>query len=114
MTSRTKIVLLPKKDEKNVNTIKNQSALVVAQPLKRRKRKSATDPTLSGLCLDPSLEDLVRLRVAQIHECEWSMHEQTKKMKARGERTFRLGLLKEWRTQMIFSDRARHLRRADL
>jgi alkylhydroperoxidase family enzyme len=55
--------------------------------------------------MDNSLEDLVLLRVAQIHKCEWSIHEQTKKLKASGERTFRLGLLKEWRTQMIFSDR---------
>jgi alkylhydroperoxidase family enzyme len=90
-----------------MNTKEDQSALVVAQSLNRRKRKRPTEPTSSGLYLEPSLEDLVRLRVAQIHECEWSMHEQTKKMKARGERTFRLGQLKEWRTQMVFSDRER-------
>src|SRR5271156_716290 len=107
MTSRTQIILLPEKGEKNMNTLEDQSALVVAQSLNRRKGKRATDPTSSGLYLDPSLEDLVRLRVAQIHECEWSMRVQSKKMKARGERALRLGLLKEWRTQMIFTDRER-------
>jgi AhpD family alkylhydroperoxidase len=88
----------------------NKSLEVLPAPVatkitRGRKRRRATDPTSSGRYLDPGLEDLVRLRVAQIHECEWSMHEHTKKLRARGEKPLRLVLLKEWRTQMIFSDR---------
>jgi alkylhydroperoxidase family enzyme len=89
------------------SSLEHLPAVIATKVTRGRKRKRATDPALSDLYPDPGLEDLVRLRVAQIHECKWSMHEQTKKMKARGERTFRLGLLKEWRTQMIFSDRER-------
>ena len=87
------------------NSLEYLPALVATKIIRGRKKKRAADLTSSALCVDPYLEDLVRLRVAQIHECEWSKHEQTKKLKARGERMFRLGLLKEWRTQMIFSDR---------
>jgi AhpD family alkylhydroperoxidase len=105
MIPRTENILLPRNNEKTLNVLEDLSALVVTESLKGIKPKTTTDPKSSGLCLDPGLEDLVRLRVAQIHECKWSMHEQTKKLRARGERSFRLGLLKEWRTQMIFSDR---------
>ena len=79
--------------------------LIAPRFARGRKRKRATDPALPGLHRDAGLEDLVRLRIAQIHECEWSRREQTRKLKARGERTLRLNLLGEWRTQMIFSDR---------
>jgi len=87
------------------NSLENLPALIATKITRGRKKKRATDPTSSAPYLDPDLEDLVRLRVAQIHECDWSMQEQTKKLKARGEKPFRLVLLKEWRTQMIFSDR---------
>jgi AhpD family alkylhydroperoxidase len=87
------------------NGLEDLPALIATKITRGRKKKRPANPTSSVFYLDPSLEDLVRLRVAQIHECEWSMHEQTKKLRARGEKSIRLGLLKEWRTQMIFSDR---------
>ena len=105
MISRTANISLPRNNVKTLNVLEDLSALVVAESLKKTKPKRTADPASSGLCLNPGLEDLVRLRVAQIHKCKWSMHEQSKKLRARGERSFRLGLLKEWRTQMIFSDR---------
>ena len=80
------------------NSLEDLPALIATKITKGRKKKRSADLTSSALCVDPYLEDLVRLRVAQIHECEWSMDEQTKKLKARGKRTLRLGLLKEWRT----------------
>jgi alkylhydroperoxidase family enzyme len=80
-------------------------ALIAPRIARGRKRKRATDPALPGLHRDTGLEDLVRLRIAQIHECEWSKREQTRKLKTRGEKTLRLNLLGEWRTQMIYSDR---------
>ena len=65
----------------------------------------ATDAARTGMDLNPGLLDLVGLRVAQIHDCEWSVQEQVKKLKAKGETSRRMRLLKDWRSEMIFSDR---------
>jgi alkylhydroperoxidase family enzyme len=70
---------------------------------KGRKKGMASDTAGTDMDLDPGLLDLVRLRVAQIHGCEWSMQEQTKKLKAEGETACRLRLLKDWRRQTIFT-----------
>jgi alkylhydroperoxidase family enzyme len=55
--------------------------------------------------LDPCLLDLVRLRVVQIHGCEWTLNEQTQRLKVMGETSHRLQSLSDWRNQTIFSDR---------
>ena len=55
--------------------------------------------------LDPGLLDLVRLRVFQLHGCQWHVHEQGQKLKARSDTSRRLRLLKDWRRQEIFNDR---------
>jgi AhpD family alkylhydroperoxidase len=49
--------------------------------------------------------DLVRLRVAQIHDCPSCAEEPTKALQAHGETGLRLRLLKDWRARAIFSDR---------
>lgn len=55
--------------------------------------------------LDPCLLDLVRLRVVQIHGCEWTLNEQTQRLKVLGETSHRLQSIHDWRNQTIFSDR---------
>ena len=68
------------------------------------KRKHSIDCE-APVQLDESLMDLVRLRVAQIHDCQSCINEHTKELKARGATDLRLNLLKDWRTQAVFSDR---------
>lgn len=57
------------------------------------------------MCWDPCLEDLVKLRILQIHGCKSAVQEQKTRLKARGETYQRLRLLEDWRRQAIFSVR---------
>ena len=106
MTPRTKIVACRKGEETEM--IRSLEDLTALTPVKFRRniqKKTAIDYTMTDIHLDPGLEGLVRLRVAQIHGCKWSMHEHTKMLKAEGETTRRLRLLKNWRQQTVFCSR---------
>lgn len=73
------------------------------QVSKGRKKRTATDITQTNADLHSSLLDLIRLRVAQIHGCSWSVQEQIIKLKDLGETDRRLRLLKRWRSEAVFS-----------
>lgn len=106
MTVRTKIVSCRDKEEKEmISTLEDLTALTPVKVRKKMQKNAAIDHTITDIHLDPGLEDLVRLRVAQIHGCKWSMHEHTKTLKAEGETTRRLRLLKYWRQHAVFCPR---------
>jgi alkylhydroperoxidase family enzyme len=65
----------------------------------------AQNPHGARVSLETRLLDLARLRVAQIHRCKWTARELVRSLKTQGEKPRRLRLLKDWRTQKIFSDR---------
>jgi alkylhydroperoxidase family enzyme len=54
-------------------------ALSLVTNVKSRKMKTTDDPPVTDIFLDPGLELLVRLRVAQIYGCEWIVQKQAKK-----------------------------------
>lgn len=65
-------------------------------PMKRKK---------INLDLNSNLLDLVRLRVAQMHDCKVCALEHIKNLKANGETETRLHQLKNWRRKHVFNDR---------
>ncbi len=71
----------------------------------RKNGRTAQSPCGSRVRLETYLLDLARLRVAQIHGCKWNARQLVRSLKTHGERPRRLRLLKDWRTQKIFSDR---------
>ena len=68
-----------------------------------RERRPKLRPALTGIYLDSGLLDLVRLRVGQIHGCKDCIRRYTKRLRAKGETTQRLRLLKRWRRETVFS-----------
>jgi len=82
-------------------------AFIPAKSPEKGKKGAATYSGMTDVHLDPVLEDLVRLRVAQIHGCKWSVQEQKTKLKTQGETYQRLRLVENWRTGTVFSDRER-------
>jgi len=102
MTPRTKALFCRTHGEKESIGSLEDLVLVPVNVQKRREKRPMTDLAMTEIHLDPGLEHLVRLRVAQIHGCEWSIQEQTKKLKAEGETARRLRLLKDWRKQTAF------------
>lgn len=57
--------------------------------------------------LDPSLVELVKLRVSQINGCAFCLDMHTKELRATGETEQRLYLLSSWREAALYSDRER-------
>jgi len=84
-------------------SLEKLSTSAPAKVPKGRKKGATSDTARSDVDLYPALLDLVRLRVAQIHGCDWSVQEQMNRLKAEGEMACRLCLLKDWRRQTIFS-----------
>jgi AhpD family alkylhydroperoxidase len=70
---------------------------------KRRKRGTKVDSARVDAHFDPGLMNLIRLRVAQIHDCKGCMRKYTNRLKAAGETAQRLRLLKRWRRETAFS-----------
>ncbi len=68
--------------------------------LPRTRKKTTSDPRI-----EPSILGLVKLRIAQIHQCEECIHAQTRKLKRNGETQERLHRLKDWREVPFFTDR---------
>ncbi len=71
----------------------------------RKKRRTAQNLHGSRVRLEPYLLNLARLRVAEIHGCKWTVRELVRTLETHGMKSRRLRLLKDWRTQTIFSDR---------
>jgi AhpD family alkylhydroperoxidase len=65
-------------------------------PMKRKK---------ANIGLNSHLLDLVRLRIAQMHDCKVCTVEHTKSLKASGETDSRLRQIKDWRAKTVFSER---------
>jgi AhpD family alkylhydroperoxidase len=84
-------------------SLEKLSTSVPTKVPKGRKKGATSDTARSDTDLYPALLDLVRLRVAQIHGCDWCIQEQMNRLKAEGEMAYRLGRLKDWRRQTIFS-----------
>jgi len=84
-------------------TLEKRTFLVPDSVPKGTKKRTASDTARNDRDLDPGLLDLVRLRVAQLHDCEWSVQEQTQRLKSKGERVCRLRAVEDWRRQPIFS-----------
>jgi alkylhydroperoxidase family enzyme len=86
-------------------SLEKRTTSVPAKLPKGRKKRTTTDAARNDQDLEPGLLDLVRLRVAQLHGCEWSVQEQTQRLRAEGEKASRLCALKDWRRQRSFSIR---------
>jgi hypothetical protein len=71
----------------------------------RKVRPTAKNLTGSRGYLKPYPLDLARLRVAQIHGCKATARELVRNLGTYGVNPQLLPLLKDWRTQTIFSDR---------
>jgi alkylhydroperoxidase family enzyme len=84
-------------------TLEKRTTLVPAPVPKGTKKRTADDTARNDRDLVPGLLDLVRLRVAQLHGCEWSVQEQTQRLKSKGEGIYRLRALEDWRRKPIFS-----------
>jgi alkylhydroperoxidase family enzyme len=84
-------------------SLEKRTTSVPAKVPKGRKKRTTTHTARNAQDLDPGLLNLVRLRVAQLHGCEWFVQEQTHRLRAGGEKASRLCLLKDWRRQRIFS-----------
>ena len=84
-------------------TLEKRIALVPVTVPKGTKKRTTSNAAQNDRDLDPGLLDLVRLRVAQLHGCEWSVQEHTQRLKLNGERVCRLRALEDWRRQTIFS-----------
>ncbi len=70
----------------------------------RKIRRTAQNLDGARVRLNRCLLDLARLRVAQIHGCKWTERELARSLETYGVKPRRLRLLKDWRTQTIFSD----------
>jgi AhpD family alkylhydroperoxidase len=57
--------------------------------------------------LEPSLVELVKLRVSQINGCAFCLDMHTKELRATGETEQRLYLLSSWREAALYSERER-------
>ena len=88
-----------------ISDLENTTTLVSPKVSKGKKQSARTLSVLTDFYLDPGLLDLVRLRVAQMHDCKSCVREHLNKLKAKGETERRLRLLKNWRTQAVFSTR---------
>ncbi len=86
-----------------LRSLQKSTVSAAADGSKRRKKGIATDAIQSERGLSSGLLDLLRLRVAQIHGCDSIVREQRKRLKAEGETDYRLGRLKDWRIQTIFT-----------
>jgi len=84
-------------------TLEKRTTLVPVTVPKGTKKRTARDTAGNDRDLDPGLLDLVRLRVAQLHGCEWSVQKQTQRLRSKGEKAYRLRALEDWRRQTIFS-----------
>jgi alkylhydroperoxidase family enzyme len=108
MTPQTEVIVCSNDETKNITCSPEElAAFISGDAPTGRKRKPARDRTEADVYLDPRLEDLVRLRVVQIHGCKWGVQEQKTKLKVQGETYQRLHQLENWRTEGIFSDRER-------
>ena len=74
---------------------------------KRRKRKAKDNPSVNDIFVDFGLELLVRLRVAQIHGCEWTVQKPVKKPPPEAGRVRRNRIFKNWQRQSTSSSRER-------
>ena len=72
-----------------------------------KKRKKKTGPDFASIYMDsdPSLLNLIRLRIAQIHECRRRGQELIKRMKAQGWKDRRLHQVNDWKKKALFSNR---------
>jgi AhpD family alkylhydroperoxidase len=79
--------------------------LVSVPPKATKKRKPGTKAgsATTDVYWEPVLVDLVWLRVAQMHGCQWCAQDHAKKLQARGEKDQRLCRLESWRDETIFS-----------
>jgi AhpD family alkylhydroperoxidase len=57
--------------------------------------------------LEPSLQELVKLRVSQINGCAFCIDMHFREAKAKGEKEERLYLLDAWRESPVYTDRER-------
>ena len=57
--------------------------------------------------LEPSLQELVKLRVSQINGCTFCIDMHFREAKAKGEKEERLYLLDAWRESPVYTDRER-------
>ena len=57
--------------------------------------------------LEPSLQELIKLRVSQINGCAFCIDMHFREAKAKGEKEERLYLLDAWRESPVYTDRER-------
>lgn len=73
----------------------------------RNKSRGQKRPVNGNERLDPHLLDLVRLRVAQIHQCPVSIAMHSEELSAKGETKERLDQLETWGTSSAFDGKER-------
>jgi alkylhydroperoxidase family enzyme len=96
------------KEDENKEPISSLEDLVALNPVttvKRRKMKATDDAPVTDIFLDPGLELLVRLRVAQIYGCGWIVQKRAKMPKVEAGTARRNRILKSWKRQATLCSR---------
>jgi hypothetical protein len=73
--------------------------------VKRRKMKTTDNPTVTDIFLDPGLELLVRLRVAQIYGCGWIVQRRAKEPSIEAGTARRQRIFRSWERQATLCSR---------
>ena len=71
------------------------------------KASESGDIYAQEICLEPGLLELVRLRVAQICNCQLCIDHHTEVLRDQGESENRIEHLESWRASGLYSDRER-------
>ena len=73
----------------------------------RKRASKQIDAFTDEISLEPKLLEMVRLRVAQICNCQLGIDVHTKALKAQGESVERIQQLKSWRESSLYDVRER-------
>jgi AhpD family alkylhydroperoxidase len=74
---------------------------------RRKKASEQADAFTGKIVLEPKLQEIVRLRVAQICNCQLGIEVHTEALKAQGESNERIQQLKSWRESLLYDERER-------
>jgi hypothetical protein len=80
-------------------------ALSPVTTVKSRKMKTTDDAPVTDIFLDPGLELLVRLRVAQIYGCGWIVQKQAKKPQVEAGTIRHNRIFRNWQRQAVSCSR---------
>jgi AhpD family alkylhydroperoxidase len=71
------------------------------------KAMYALEASFAQSTLEPSLKELIKLRVSQINGCAFCIHMHSTDLRKAGEPEMRLYMLDAWRESSLYSDRER-------